>query len=439
MSRRPRRAVLAMLLPLCSWASADGSAPVAADARAAATDSASVVVHPAGEEPDAPAPRAPGPALVTRPVLWDGVPVFVAVGPDSAAADREAERVSRVLRDLESAVTLGGTLRLEERGGAGFVRVDSLVALRVGLENRVDTTSTPLANALALQEEMLRSWQRSRAHTWSEDELLLRLLLGIVFPISLLALLRMTRLAMTRWERAWRRSARHWLDRQAERRGAEPGHKTGRNIVRIVAGVMRLSVFTLAVVAMSLLWFALFPQTRPLAVALLSGFVAPFLDLLGGTARGGLHLVYSALVFLAAVRANAWIGRRRASGFGLLSDPLLAFPLRLATWVVAVFLVLLPYPGAPRLLGVGLVLLVLLGGLVAARPLIEEIAAGLYVHAHYDLRRGRPVRIDGASGVVVSSGLTHLEVAREDGRHSIPYSRVLGADVNVGPPDATPS
>jgi hypothetical protein len=371
-------------------------------------------------------------ATVGRVVLFDDVEVFLAIGADSAAAEGEAERVRGVLRDAASARRRGSTLRLAERDGAGLLLVDSVEVLSLHAENRVDPASSPLANALALEEALRRAQERDAATTWSEDELLLRLLLGIVFPISLLAVLRLTRLAVTRWERSWRRTARRWLDREAERRGVEAGRGPGRAVVRVVAGVVRFGAFGGTVVAMSLVWFALFPQTRELAGALLAALVEPFLALLGGTARGGLHLVYSAAVFLLAARASAWIGRRQAEGAGLLGDPLLAFPLRLCAWVLAVFLVLLPYPGAPRVLGVGLLLLALLGALVAARPLIEEIAAGLYVHAHYDLREGRVLRIDDVPGAVVGARLTHLEVARDDGRHSIPYSRILRADVTYG-------
>ena len=112
-------------------------------------------------------------------------------GADSAAAKVEAAKVTRALAALQARRTRPGTVRLEERDGAGLVLIDSLVALEVRPVNRVDSTVSPLANALRLRERAVAAPLVDQR--WAEEELLLRLLLGVVYPVSLLVLLRLIR------------------------------------------------------------------------------------------------------------------------------------------------------------------------------------------------------------------------------------------------------
>ena len=375
-------------------------------------------------------PVVAAPELVAVPVLFDSVPVYIATGADSATAAAEAGKITQALQTLRARRARPGTVRLQERDGAGLVLVDSLVVLEVGAANRVDTTASPLANALRLREWVIAAPLVDER--WMEEELLLRLLLGVVYPVSLLVLLRLTRFGVRRFERRWRRAALGWVHDMAARRGIPEAEAQGRRIIRFVTGLERLILFGLALVAVSFVWFALFPQTRPLAGTLLHYVMRPLLAILGGTARGVLLLAYSALV----VTAGWWVSRhvayrKRTQTGSVFGDPLVHLPVRIGIWVVVLFLLLFPYPGAPRQFAVGVLLLLLLATLIALRPIIEEIAAGIYVNSQYKLNLGSRFVLDGTPYVVVGTGLVHLQVDRDGTLHRVPYSRILKSDFSV--------
>jgi hypothetical protein len=188
----------------------------------------------------------------------------------------------------------------------------------------------------------------------------------------------------------------------------------------------------MALLAVSFIWFALFPQTRPLAGTLLQYVMRPFLAILGGTARGVLLLAYSAVV----VTAGWWVSRhvahrKRTQAGSVFGDPLIHLPVRIGIWVVVLFLLLFPYPGAPRQFAVGVLLLLLLATLIALRPIIEEVAAGIYVNSQYKLNLGSRFVLDGVPYVVVGTGLVHLQVDRQGAVHRVPYSRILKSDFSM--------
>jgi hypothetical protein len=354
----------------------------------------------------------------------------VATGADSAAAHAELARALEALQTLRARRQRPATVKLEEREGVGRILVDSTVVLEVGAANRVDPSVSPLANALRLRDHVLTA---SRSETrWEEEELLLRLLLGVVYPVSLLVLLRMTRLGVRRLERHWRRTVLGWVHQLAVRRGVPEAEAQGRRIVDFVTGIERLAFFGIAFVAVSFTWFALFPQTRPLASALLNHIMAPFLDILGGTARGVLLLGYSVLVVAVATWTTRNVAQRRIRAATVFGDPLVHVPVRIGIWVVALFLLLFPYPGAPRQFAVGVLLLLLLGALIALRPIVEEIAAGIYLNSQYELGLGSRFVMDGTPYVVVDTGLVHLQVDRDGTSHRISYSRILKSDFSPG-------
>jgi small-conductance mechanosensitive channel len=371
---------------------------------------------------------------VAIPVLLDSVEVFMALGTDSIAARAEVERVASILNELRAHAATPEKIRWHERNNTGIILLDSLEVLAVRHENRITPELSPLANALAIREQILARPAPPTTETgWGEEELLLRLLLGVVYPFSLLVILRLTRTGIRRWEREWRSAALQWLNRIAERRGLSEKDFHGRRLINFLTGVERLVIYGAAAILLSFGWFALFPQTQPLATSLLARIIGPIIDLIGGTARGILLLGYSAMVVLLAY----WITRRLSqqrrmkNAPAMLNDPVIYFPLRLVIWLVALFLILFPYPGAPRLFAVGVLLIVLLAALIALRPLIEEIAAGIYLNSTHALKTGDQLTIDGKPYVVVAPGLIHLAVVCDGESHWLPYSKILKADVTI--------
>lgn len=373
-----------------------------------------------------------GQEAVAVPVLLDSTRVFIAVGPDSTAAIDEAGRVEAILVELLAHASTPQRIRLVERDHEGIILLDTLEVLRVREENRVHTELSPLANALALREEILsRGAVAEGEKALNEEELLLRLLLGIVYPFLMLVVLRMTRTGIHKWEANWRGAALQWLRQIAERRGMRDEDIRGRNIINFLVGIERLAAYGAAFLAISFIWFALFPQTQPLAASLLASIITPILDLLGGTAQGILLLGYSAFVVLLAFLLTRRLSQRRSLGLphGILTDPVVYFPLQVAVWIVAVFLILFPYPGVPRFFAVGLMLIVLFAALIASRPLIEELAAGMYINSTYALKMGDHMTVDGVPYRIVTPGLIHLLVMRGDERHWLSYSRILKSDL----------
>ncbi len=376
-------------------------------------------------------------ARVVIPVLLDSAEVFMAVGADSIAARAEAERVKVLLQELRTHAATPEKIRLREAraDGAGFLLLDSLEVLEVRHENRIDTELSPLANALLLRDQILAAQAAAPQlpSAWNEEELLLRLLLGVIYPFSLLVVLRLTRTGVRRWEKDWHSAALKWLKRFADRRGLSETEMQGRRLINILTGLERLLLYGAVFVLLSFTWFALFPQTQVLASALLTRIIGPALDLLGGTARGVLLLLYTFAVALLAYWLTKQLSQRRRLGVapGMLADPVIYFPLRIGIWIVALFFILFPYPGAPRLFAVGVLLIALLAALIALRPLIEEIAAGIYLNSTHALKTGDRLTLNGTAHVVVALGLLQLLVTREDEQHWIPYSRILKADLTI--------
>ncbi len=374
---------------------------------------------------------------VAIPVLLDSVEVFIAVGAESIAALAEAERVKTILRELRAHAATPEKIRLREtrEDGSAFIVLDSLEALEVRHENRVDTELSPLANALLLRDQILATPAVSPQPpaAWNEEELLLRLLLGVIYPFSLLVVLRLTRTGIWRWEKNWHGTVQKWLERFAARRGLDEAEVQGRRLIDILTGIERLVLYGAVFVLLSFTWFALFPQTQVLATALLARIIGPALDLLGGTARGVLLLAYSLAVVLLAYWLNKQLSQRRLLSIapGILADPVIYFPLRLVIWIVALFFILFPYPGAPRLFAVGVLLIALLATLIALRPLIEEIAAGIYLNSTHALKAGDRLTLNDIAYTVIAPGLLHVLVTREEEQHWIPYSRVLKADLTI--------
>lgn len=371
---------------------------------------------------------------VAIPVLLDSVEVFMALGTDSIAARAEAERVSSILNELRAHLATPEKIRWRERDNTGIILLDSLEVLAVRHENRINPELSPLANALAIRDQILAAPTPPTVETgWGEEELLLRLLLGVVYPFSLLVILRLTRTGIRRWERDWRSAALQWLNRIAERRGLSEKDFHGRRLINFLTGLERLVIYGAAAILLSFGWFALFPQTQPLAASLLARIIGPIIDLIGGTARGVLLLGYSAFVVLLAYWITRRLSQQRSmkNAPAMLNDPVIYFPLRLVIWLVALFLILFPYPGAPRLFAVGVLLIVLLAALIALRPLIEEIAAGIYLNSTHGLKTGDQLTVDGKPYVVVAPGLIHLAVVCDSENHWLPYSKILKADLTV--------
>jgi hypothetical protein len=373
---------------------------------------------------------------VAIPAMLDSVAVFMAIGADSIAARAEVERIESILHELRAHAATPEKIRLRERDNTGVILLDSLEVLTVRHENRLNPELSPLANALAIREQILAIPPAPPQETaWDEEELLLRLLLGIVYPFSLLVVLRLTRTGIRRWERDWRHAALQWLSRLAERRGLSEKDFQGRRIINFFAGIERLVIYGMVFILISFTWFALFPQTQPLATSLLARIIGPLFDLLGGTARGLFLLAYSIVVVLLAYWLTRHLSERRRlipqGGTGILTDPVVYFPLRIGIWIVALFFILFPYPGAPRLFAVGVLLIALLAALIALRPLVEEIAVGIYLNSTYALKTGDQMTVDGMPYIVVAPGLIHLLVIHGEEKHWIPYSRILKADLTI--------
>ncbi len=377
---------------------------------------------------------------VALPALLDSVEVYLALGVDSAAARAEAQRVENVLLELRAHAATPERLRLRERESAGILMLDTTAVLIVRPENRVDWQLSPLANAVLIREQVLAA-PPPPASGWDEEDLLLRLLLGVIYPFSLLVVLRMTRLGVLHWERNWRGAALRWLRQMAARRGLSEKDFQAQRIVNFLTGVERLVLYSAIVILISFGWFALFPQTQPLATALLARIIGPLLELIGGTARGVLLLAYSVLVVLLAFWATRHLSQRRRleNPPPLLADPVIYFPLRIVIWIVALFLILFPYPGAPRLFAVGVLLIALLATLMALRPLVEEIATGIYFNSTHALKAGDQLTVEGVVYTVVAPGLVHLEVLRADRRHWLPYSKILKAEHTLVPTRREPA
>ncbi len=373
---------------------------------------------------------------VAIPVMLDSIEVYMALGTDSIAAAAEASRVEKILSELRLHADAPGKTGLREsrQDGAALILLDSLEVLKIRHENRVDPELSPLANALALREQIFAiPTPPPQEAGWNEEELLLRLLLGIVYPFLLLVVLRLTRFGILRWEKNWRSAAFNWLAQFARHRGLSETETQGQKIINFLTGIERLVLYGLALIVISFGWFAMFPQTQPLATSLLTSIIGPIMELVGVTARSLLLLLYTAAVVSLAYWLTRQLSHRRRSSAApaILYDPVVYFPLRIVIWIVALFFILFPYPGAPRLFAVGVLLIALLAALIAMRPLIEEIAAGIYLNSAHAIKTGDQLTVDGAPYVAIAPGLIHVQVVRDEEIHWLPYSKLLKSDLTI--------
>jgi small-conductance mechanosensitive channel len=370
------------------------------------------------------------------PVLLNNTPVYLVTAADSAQARIELNRVEKIIDTLRWYVREPERIKLHELQGAGIISLDSTDLLVVSARNRVFPELSPLANALALRNQILAAPQiYSPAVNWLEEEFLLRLLLGIIYPVSLLIVLRLVRRAIHDWERNWRKALLYWLRRVAEKRNLAEKQLQSQRIVNFVVGLERLFIYSTILILLSLIWFALFPQTQELAKLFLTIIVTPFIDLLGITAKSLLLIFYTLLVLFVAYRLIRFIRQKKywSGKLAVLFHPELRFPLQVSVWILAFFLILFPYSGVPRLLAVGLIGLTLLAALIALRPLIEEIAAGIYLKSTYSFRVDSPVTVNGVAYTIVSTGLIHMQVRYGNEVHWLPYRFVLNADLIAAP------
>jgi small-conductance mechanosensitive channel len=373
-------------------------------------------------------PPRSGPVVVS--VQMDSTELYRCVATDSASAAEEADHILQIMKKMRSMATHPEKLQLREQDGNGILYMDSSSVLIVKSENRVKPAMSPLANAV-----IIRNWLIAHADVsqWDEEELILRLLLGIVFPFSLLVILRLTRLGIRNWEQEWRHSVLQWFIKKASQRGMMSADRQGKRFIRFLLGVERLTIFASIVTLASLGWFTLFPQTRHLAASLIVQIVGPALSLLGDAAHALLLLSYTiAILFLAR-----WIGHRleqqkKMSKLPMiLQVPLLYIPIRLIIWIMALFLILFPYPGAPRMFAMGVLLLALFIALLALRPIIEEISSGIWLGNQYRFKVGDRFRLEDREYTIVNFHLVHLQVDCQKQIRYLPYSMMIKSELTI--------
>lgn len=267
--------------------------------------------------------------------------------------------------------------------------------------------------------------------SYNEEELVLRLLIGIVFPVLVLVVLKMTRLGLRKREARWRRGALAWARHFFGRAGVKDPEVKARKGVATLLGLERVLAFAAAVVLLSVAWFVLFPQTRSLATEFVQAILSPVLDLLGKMLQGLLLVLYSAALFLGALFGSRYLARGvgRRWPHSLLALPLFSVPARIALWLAAAFLFLLPYPGMPRIFALGLLLLALLLIILASRPLLEELAAGFYLQNSLRLEKGERIDIEGKSYRILDLRPLQALLEREGEAIYLPYSRIMKAEI----------
>lgn len=269
--------------------------------------------------------------------------------------------------------------------------------------------------------------------SYNEEELLLRLLLGLVFPFLLLVSLRMTRLGLAKWEKRWSGEAEKWFSDLLDRGGSLHSQNISRRIVRFLLGAERVAVFSALVLLISVAWFILFPQTRPLALDLARTVLAPILDLAGRALGRAVLVLYSIALFAVALIATRHISGRskRKNGEGYFAQPIFAVPLKIMVWLAAFFLFLFPYPGIARIFAVGILIAAFLVAFLALRPIIEEVAIGIFLSFSLGLRKGAELGLDSRYYPILELRSTHLLILKDGEPVAYPYSLLLKSETSL--------
>lgn len=275
--------------------------------------------------------------------------------------------------------------------------------------------------------------------SYNEEELILRLLVGVVFPVLILVVLRLARTALGRWENRWRPGAVSWFNDIYQKGSLTRTQEKAEKTVAFLVGLGRVLVVLVLIVLLSVAWFALFPQTRPLAGEFADGLLQPLLDFAASFFKLLLTLLYAALLFCGAFFGGRYLRRniRERHPDSPFALPLHSALLEACIWLAAAFLCLLPYPGLPRTFAIGLLLLVLLTAVLAARPITEEMALGASLRTSLGIDRGARISVDGKTYRVIDLKPMQILLEPETGQKQgggqvyMPYSRLLKSCVTL--------
>ncbi len=265
----------------------------------------------------------------------------------------------------------------------------------------------------------------------SPEELGLRALVGLLYPLLLLVGIRLVRMALRRARTAL---AHRLDDGESWLLAAGIPEQRARALRRsgdLASRVAELAVYLLFVYAFSSYFFVLFPETRTLGLGLLELLWPPIRAAFVLAFR---TLTYTAFALLVALGAR-WLVRRIRSRLGAeVARPaspqererlvvLRALVSTVAFLAVLVVLAVLPGPG--KVLGAVLLLVMAAVILIALRRSLENVAAGFVVGRSLAARRGGRLRIGSLHGTVEEWAATGIRLVTDAGEQVfVPY-RIL--------------
>ncbi len=271
-------------------------------------------------------------------------------------------------------------------------------------------------------------------------------LIGVLYPLLLLVGVRLLRIGSRKARATLRRRLDAWAV-WLKGAGLPDGRvQLLRRSASLGARLLELAAYLLCIYAFSLYFFLLIPGTREFGIGMAAQLWPPLRAALVLAVRGFTFLAFAAIVFLAArwaiPRLRARLGAEVARP-GTPEERERLIVLRSAVWLaraLAVVVVIAVLPGPGRTIGLLVLGFAAVVALLAARRLLENLAAGFTVGRAVGARRGARVACDGCEGTVEEWTLTGLRLRADDGRIvHLPYRRCEEAPlivVEAGPPEA---
>jgi hypothetical protein len=269
----------------------------------------------------------------------------------------------------------------------------------------------------------------ANAHSspWLAEDLAVRALVGLLFPLLLIAGVRLIHLGLRSTRRRYRRhveQSERWLAGAGIGRGGRTATR------RWSSGVWRVGELALQLAfayAFSSYYLLLFPETRELGTGLLATIWPPLREALFLAFTALTYLAFGVIVWAAARWAITRLRERLGDEVARPATPLereRLIALRALVGMVGFFgvvVVVAVLPGPGQLVGGGLVLVLAATVLLGLRRTLENVAAGFVAGRIVCSPRGTPIRIGELAGVVEEWTATCLRLRTDAGEAIVPY------------------
>jgi small-conductance mechanosensitive channel len=391
----------------------------------------------------APASFAQGDAATVR--MGDR-PLFVIRAPLGTISPAERARITneRLQQLLEDPAMGAEQIAAVDYEVLAVIKAGDRPLIDVTAADADSAASQPRLLAEEWAERIRQAFRASRSETY-ESRLLAKILLGILYPVALIALLRLTAFGFRRLTLRFLHPV-HQKTRAVRLKGVDVVSARRLRVMTVRTLLLaRYLVYGLICYVFVLLMFSNFPQTKAYSERMLSYLTDPLATFMAGVASnlpriGAILLIVLGVRF--AFRLTEALANQVRAGT-ITFEPYLApdmatmgaAVIKMTILFIGVLLIALMFPGEGRYLIFAALLLIALAVMSAFIPAATNMATGFMIVYMRLFRVGDTVTIGQFSGEIVEKTLLYVRLADKEGNEIIiPNRHVLsGPVVNHGP------